>query len=151
MSTTPKTTYGVLDSSYKLAGELSGITKLVNCFYDNMAKFDESTTIFKMHPKDNALSRKKLTYFLSGWLGGPKLYAEHFGSINIPQVHQHLAIGSDERNAWLLCMEKAIQEQPYDKGFKEYLLTQLSIPADRIVATARKPMSIKHRNNNNHD
>ncbi|MEH6347020.1 MAG: hypothetical protein V7785_18135 [Bermanella sp.] len=46
-------------------------------------------------------------------------------------AHSHLDIGSSERDAWLLCMEKALQKQPYEQDFKEYLLKQLSIPDDR--------------------
>ena len=85
--------YGVGDCSYKMAGELSGITQLVNAFYDNMDALKEAENIRSMHSKDLSASRKKLTYFLSGWLGGPKLYAENFGSINIPQAHKHLHVG----------------------------------------------------------
>ena len=124
--------YGVGDNSYKMAGELSGITQLVDDFYQNMATFKESQKIRDMHPADLTASRQKLTYFLSGWLGGPKLYAEHYGSINIPAAHQHLSVGVEESNAWLLCMEKAIDQQPYEAAFKVYLLEQLSIPAARI-------------------
>jgi len=74
----------------------------------------------------------ELSYFLSGWLGGPKLYAENYGSISIPQAHKHLSLGADESEAWLLCMQKAIDEQPYEAAFKIYLIEQLRVPAERI-------------------
>lgn len=124
--------YGVGNNSYIMAGELSGITKLVDQFYTNMDNFSESKKIRSMHTSDLSESRKKLTYFLSGWLGGPKLYAENYGCINIPAAHQHLSVGIEESNAWLLCMEKAIDQQPYEAAFKVYLLEQLSIPAARV-------------------
>ncbi|MBG9995473.1 group II truncated hemoglobin [Pseudoalteromonas sp. NZS127_1] len=124
--------YGVGDYSYKMAGELAGITQLVNAFYDNMETLKEAEHIRGMHSKNLSASRKKLAYFLSGWLGGPKLYAEHFGSINIPQAHKHLHVGIDESGAWLLCMQKAVDEQPYEASFKTYLMEQLRVPADRI-------------------
>jgi hemoglobin len=57
---------------------------------------------------------------------------EKYGSINIPQAHKHFKIGKQERDAWLLCMEKAIAQQPYRASFKTYLLEQLSIPAERV-------------------
>jgi hemoglobin len=79
-----------------------------------------------------AESRRKLSYFLSGWLGGPKLYAEHYGGIRIPLFHKPFPIGDAERDAWLLCMQKAIAEQPYTDDFKDYLLTKLRVPAERI-------------------
>jgi len=124
--------YGVGDCSYKMAGELVGITQLVDAFYDYMQQLKEAKHIRDMHSKDLSQSRKKLAYFLSGWMGGPKLYADHFGSINIPQAHKHLAVGVAESEAWLLCMQKAVDDQPYAESFKVYLMQQLRVPAERI-------------------
>ena len=125
--------YGVDDTSYKMAGALAGITALVDDFYQNMSEFKQSKKILEMHPKDLTISRQKLTYFLSGWLGGPKLYAEHFGSIRIPMAHKHLNIGNEESEVWLACMQAAVNSQPYQTSFKEYLMIQLRVPAERIV------------------
>ena len=127
-----KENYGVADSSYKAAGELAGITALVDSFYDYMDSIPQAQKIRKMHGKNLEESKTKLSYFLSGWLGGPRLYAEHYGGISIPQAHQRFRIGTEEKQAWLLCMQKAIDDQPYAQSFKEYLLAQLSIPAERV-------------------
>lgn len=124
--------YGIGDNSFQAAGELAGVTKLVDDFYSNMNTFSQAEKIRNMHPEDLTESRRKLTYFLCGWLGGPRLFAEHYGPINIPKFHQHLDIHYSERDAWLLCMEKAINSQPYEQTFKEYLLEQLKIPAEKI-------------------
>jgi hemoglobin len=117
---------------FHAAGELAGITKLVDDFYVNMDTLPEAETIRNMHPEDLAESRKKLTYFLCGWLGGPKLFSEHYGPISIPGFHKQFPIGSEERDAWLLCMQRAIAVQPFDDSFKEYLLAALSVPAERV-------------------
>ena len=98
-----------------------------------MDSLDEAKIIRAMHPKDLSLSSVKLAYFLSGWLGGPKLFSENFGPIRIPKAHSHLSITSKEGEAWMLCMEKAVQDQPYEKEFKVYLIEQLGVPTDRIV------------------
>jgi len=124
--------YGIADNSYKAAGELSGIIKLVDTFYDFMDEVPETKKIRDMHPDDLSESRKKLAYFLSGWLGGPKLYSEHFGKMSLPNAHQHLDIGLEERDAWINCMQKAVDLQPYDDAFKAYLIEKLRIPAERI-------------------
>lgn len=124
--------YGFEDSSYKAAGELEGIALLVNDFYDIMDGIPESETIRDMHPKDLSVARKKLMYFLSGWLGGPKIYAKTFGQINIPSSHKHLNVGEEERDAWILCMQKSVEKQPYEESFKKYLIEQLKVPAERI-------------------
>lgn len=125
--------YGINDNSYKAAGELQGITALVELFYKNMDELPEANIIRAMHSDNLSLSKQKLSYFLSGWLGGPKLYAEHFGGINIPKAHGHLPVDASARDAWLLCMQKAVDEQPYATDFKKYLMAQLRIPAERIT------------------
>ncbi|MGZ8381399.1 MAG: group II truncated hemoglobin [Nitrospira sp.] len=117
---------------YQAAGELSGITRLVDEFYVNMDTLPEAKTIRNMHPEDLTESRKKLTYFLSGWLGGPRLFQQHYGPISIPGAHKRFPIGYEERDAWLLCMQRALTVQPYSDQFKDYLLAALSIPAERV-------------------
>jgi hemoglobin len=124
--------YGYQDTSFKAAGEFEGIRRLVDCFYDVMEQLPEAQMIRKMHPADLSSSRDKLTRFLCGWLGGPRYYMEKYGSINIPQAHKHFKIGEQERDAWLLCMDKAVAQQPYKPTFKVYLMQQLSIPAERV-------------------
>ncbi len=126
--------YGVESNSYQAAGELEGITRLVEAFYSNMDTFPEAETIRNMHPKDLSEARKKLAYFLSGWLGGPRLYSQTFGGISIPNSHRHLVIGDAEGEAWLYCMQHAVADQPYEDSFKEYLLTELKVPVERIKA-----------------
>jgi hemoglobin len=123
---------GVNTTPYQAAGELAGITTLVDAFYANMDTFSEAETIRKMHPPDLTESRKKLTYFLCGWLGGPKLFTQHYGPISIPGFHKQFPIGYEERDAWLFCMQHAIAVQPFDESFKEYLLAALSVPAERV-------------------
>jgi len=40
-------------------------------------------------------------------------------------------LGAKERDAWLLCMQRALAEQPYADDFKQYLIEQLFVPAER--------------------
>jgi hemoglobin len=122
----------VRTTPYQAAGELAGITRLVDEFYLNMDMLPEAETIRNMHPEDLTESRKKLTCFLSGWLGGPKLFQQHYGPISIPGFHKQFPICYEERDAWLLCMQRAIAVQPYSAPFKDYLLAALSIPAERV-------------------
>ncbi len=96
-----------------------------------MSELKESKKVRDMHPVDLEVSRDKLTRFLCAWTGGPRLYKEKYGAISIPQVHSHLTIGSEERDAWLLCMTKALAKQGYPQDFQEYMITQLAVPAER--------------------
>ena len=124
--------YGKLDASYRAAGGFDGLVELVERFYDYMDTLDCARHIRQMHPKDLTESKEKLARFLSGWLGGPKRYQEKYGPIRIPMVHMHLKVGEPERDAWLLCMQKALEDSHYHPDFKQYLLDQLAIPAERI-------------------
>ncbi len=117
---------------YQAAGGLEGITKLVDEFYVNMDTLPEAKVIRNMHPEDLTESRRKLTYFLSGWLGGPRLFQQHYGPISIPGAHKRFPISYDERDAWLLCMQRALAVQPFSTELKDYLLAALSIPAERV-------------------
>lgn len=130
--------YGIDDSSYIAAGKYEGIRQLVECFYTYMDTLPLAKTIRKMHPEDLSESIEKLTYFLCGWLGGPRFYQQKYGPIHIPKAHGKLNIGEAERDAWMHCMEKAVMEQSYPNKFKTYLLKQLYIPAERIRMICQK-------------
>lgn len=125
-------TYGVGDASFQAAGGETGIFKLVNAFFDRMSSDERFATIYAMHPDDIEISRDKLARFLCGWLGGPKLYREKYGSISIPRAHEHLAIATPERDQWLTCMAETVAEQAFDPAFKTYLMEQLFVPAEGV-------------------
>ena len=128
---TEQRAYGDGDASYQAAGGEQGIRKLANAFYDVMAELPEAKVIHDMHGDNIDVLRDKLARFLCGWLGGPKLFREKYGSIQIPKAHSHLQIGVEERDAWLKCMQLALDQQPYDEKFKSYILKELFRPADR--------------------
>ena len=123
--------YGDGDASFQAAGGVTGLRKLVNDFYDLMEQLPKAKEIRDLHPDDLTQSRDKLARFLCGWLGGPKLYREKYGPIRIPSAHTHLNIGSKQRDAWLACMQRALEKQPYAESFKAYLIEQLAVPAER--------------------
>lgn len=124
--------YGMGDATYQAVGGYDGLVKLVNDFYDAMDTLPEAQLIRQMHRDDLTESREKLVYFLSGWMNGPQIYAEKFGGINIPMAHAHLKVGDAERDAWLRCMQVALDKGGFPQDFKAYLMQQLYRPAERI-------------------
>jgi hemoglobin len=127
-----ETSYGTGAASYEAAGGHEGVSRLVDAFYDVMDSVPEARVIRAMHDADLALSREKLKVFLSAWLGGPNEYRGRFGPISIPGVHAHLAIGAAERDAWLYCMQRAVEEQPWRDDFKAYFMRVIAVPAERV-------------------
>ncbi len=130
MSNTGK--YGNGDATFQAAGGQLGIRKLVDAFFDIMATNPAYRKIYEMHPPDIELSRDKLALFLCGWTGGPRLFLDKYGQIAIPRVHCHLGITEVERDMWLACMHDALSQQEYPESLIDYLLKQLSIPAERV-------------------
>lgn len=125
--------YGEGDASYQAAGGLEGLQRLVDAFYRYMDELPEAAEVRAMHPASLESARDKLACFLSGWLGGPRLFAERYGPISIPGFHARWPIGEAQAEAWLACMVRAIAEQDYAPDFADYLLKQLRVPAQRIV------------------
>lgn len=129
--------YGTGDASYQAAGGEDGLTRLVDAFYRVMDEDARARDIRAMHVPDLTLSRAKLTTFLCAWLGGPNRYREKFGPISIPGSHAHLAIAEAERDAWLHCMQRAVDEQPWADDFKAYFMRVIAVPAERVRATSQ--------------
>lgn len=125
--------YGEGDASYRAAGGLDGLRRLVDDFYRFMDELPEAAELRALHPESLEASRDKLTCFLSGWLGGPRLFSEKYGSIAIPSFHARWPIDGHQAEAWLTCMARAIACQDYAPEFADYLLAQLRVPAQRIV------------------
>ena len=130
--------YGVGDASYRAAGGIDGLQRLVADFYRLMNEQAAAADLRRMHGENLDMARDKLACFLSGWLGGPRLFAEKYGAIAIPTFHAQWPIDQRLADSWLSCMAQAIALQPYPPDFAEYLLRQLRVPAQRIVQVCQR-------------
>ena len=124
--------YGNGDATYRALGGLEGITRLVDRFYSLMDTLPEAATLRAMHARDLADSRQKLVAFLSGWTGGPRLYAEQYGTISLPVAHKHLPIDADTTESWLKCMSLALAEMGHPEPLRVYLMGKFATPAESI-------------------
>ena len=121
--------YGEGDATLVAAGGEDGVRRLVDHFYTLMER--EYGEIWRMHDATD-LARDKLARFLIGWMGGPRRYHERYGRISIPEVHRHLTVSAPHRDAWLACMGRACEAMAYPAELKNYLIEQLSYPAQRV-------------------
>ena len=114
----------------RLGGEAS-VRKLVDRFYELMDSLPQAQQIRAMHPQDLSLSADKLFKFLSGWLGGPQLYTEEYGHPRLRMRHTPFPVDEAARDAWMLCMKKALNEMDVnDELLKQQLLHSLFKTAD---------------------
>ena len=119
-------------SLYELLGGEMGLRALVNRFYDLMDASPEAETIRAFHARSLIQSREKLFMFLSGWSGGPQIYVERFGHPRLRMRHMPFAIGTVERDQWLWCMNKALDESQIDPRVVDYLKTRFAEVADAM-------------------
>lgn len=125
MGNTPQTPYQILGDE--------GIRALCDAFYDIMDTLPEAAGIRAMHAEDLSPMKDKLTDYLTGWMGGPPLYADKHGTVCMTEPHEPYHIGPEERDQWLLCMDKALEQiQASDE-----LVEMLKIPLFRIADAVR--------------
>lgn len=117
-------------TAYDLIGGAESIRQLVDRFYDLMELEPAYAVIRQLHPTDLSASRDKLYLFLTGWMGGPDLYQEKYGHPKLRARHLPFPIGSIERNQWLDCMQRAMDEVAIDGPLKERLHESFFATAD---------------------
>ncbi len=95
---------------YEQVGGDAKVRALVDRFYALMDSEPEYYGIRKLHPESLKGSADKLYMFLSGWLGGPQLYMEKIGHPMLRARHLPYPIATPERDQWLSCMQRALQD-----------------------------------------
>jgi len=108
-------------SHFELLGGEEGIRRLVDRFYDVMDSTPEGADIRALHPPDLSTSREKLFLFLVGWSGGPPLYVEKHGHPMLRARHLPFPIGAAEAEAWVWCMDQALDEHEMPDELRDYL------------------------------
>ena len=111
-------------------GGAEGLKRLVDRFYDIMDEDPAVDLIRSLHAKSLNASREKLYLFLSGWTGGPPLYVEKFGHPRLRARHLPFPIGTTERDQWLSCMRRALDELDVSQLLRDQLMGAFFQTAD---------------------
>mgnify|MGYP000229644741 CR=1 FL=1 len=98
-------------SAYDALGGDAALRAVVDRFYDLMESEPEFAELDATHEKPTTRARERLHAFLSGRLGGPNLYFERFGHPMLRRRHMPFAIGPAERDQWVACMDRAMNEE----------------------------------------
>ncbi len=118
---------------YQMIGGESAVRSLVDRFYFYMDILPEAQGIRAMHHTNLSSAKDKLFKFLSGWLGGPNLFIEEFGHPMLRMRHFPFAIGAEERDQWMLCMDKALNEIGMDGRLRTDLGNALQQLASHMI------------------
>lgn len=117
---------------YQMLGGEDGVRRIVDSFYDYMDADAAAAGIRAMHPPDLTTSREKLFLFLCGWTGGPPRYVQKYGHPKLRARHLPFPIGPAERDAWVMCMDHALDDHEMPEVLREYLKQRFRAVADHM-------------------
>ncbi|MDQ2799163.1 MAG: globin [Armatimonadota bacterium] len=101
---------------YPALGDDQPFYDLVEAFYQGVAA---DPVIRPMYPADLTHAKQHLTWFLIQRFGGPTRYGEERGHPRLRMRHVPFRIGPAESEAWLRCMNAAIDSLPAFIPFRE--------------------------------
>ncbi len=117
---------------YEHLGGDAGVRKLVDRFYDLIDTAPEAATIRALHARSLKAAREKLYLYLTTWTGGPPVYTDRDGHPRLRMRHFPFRIGTRERDEWLWCMDRALNEHEMPAEMREYLRERLHQLADHM-------------------
>lgn len=117
-------------SMFERIGGFVVIDRLVEAFYARMDTLPEARTIRAMHADDLDSTKEVLKRYFTEWLGGPKLYSAERGHPRLRQRHMGFPIDSSARNAWMLCMEGALEQCVDDAQARDEIFANMAKLAD---------------------
>lgn len=122
--------FGPDNTPYDAIGGDAAVRALVAAFYDHMDLDQEFAGIRALHPERLDAAREKLYEFLSGWLGGPQLYVQKHGHPRLRGRHAPFPIGESERDQWLACMGRAMDDCGVKGELRAFLEAKFAQVAD---------------------
>jgi hemoglobin len=113
---------------------VAGATELARRFYDHMDEHEPA--LVAVHRRDETgarvapVVRERFTAFLVEWLGGPTDYSNANGHPRLRMRHGHVPIDLSLRDAWLRCMNAALDDPSVNPDVREYLRRRFAEVAD---------------------
>ncbi|ADP15318.1 bacterial-like globin family protein 2 [Achromobacter xylosoxidans A8] len=117
-------------SIFDLLGGEPGVRALVDRFYDLMDMEPDLKELRAAHGPSLDQARDKLFWFLCGYFGGPDHYIERFGHPRLRARHLPFSIGEVERDQWVTCIGRAMEDQGIEPALVDRLLQSFYGVAD---------------------
>ena len=118
---------------YELLGGTEAVLALAERFYEIMD--EREPALARLHPctpegKVERGPRDRFALFLVGWLGGPDDYVERHGHPRLRMRHGRVAVGVAMRDAWVRCMQAAMDDRGITGDVREFLDARFAEVAD---------------------
>lgn len=117
---------------YEAIGGQPAVDSIVHAMYKHVAKHEDLIPIF---PEDLTETAYKQRLFLTQFFGGPDLYLQEIGHPMLKRRHLPFEINFKRRNAWLECMDKALDEAEIEEPYREAIFERLSLTATHMINT----------------
>lgn len=117
---------------FEAIGGFDSIDRLVTAFYKRVGVHPKLTPIF---PEDLTETARKQRLFLTQFFGGPPIYTEDRGQPMMRRRHLPFPITPERRNAWLECMEGALQEAEIEEPYRTAMFDKLTMTANHMMNT----------------
>lgn len=121
------------DTPWHRLGGSEKVQALAAAFYDVMDA--QEPALAAVHRLDEAgkvhpVSRERFALFLIGWLGGPQDYMAQHGHPRLRMRHAKVPVDAGMRDAWLRCMQRAMDAQGVSGEVRAYLDVRFGEVAD---------------------
>jgi hemoglobin len=73
----------------------------------------EGATLRRLHGRGHGIAHARIEQvdFMSGFLGGRQHYRERHGHMDVKLIHAHVPIRQIDAENWLVCMDKALEDE----------------------------------------
>ena len=123
----------MLDNPYERIGGRDRVLALAEAFYDAMEQREPAlAAVHRLdeHGRISRATRDRFGLFLIGWLGGPQDYMDQFGHPRLRMRHGHVPINTAMRDAWLRCMQAALDQCEVQGELRGFLDQRFAEVAD---------------------
>ncbi|ANM05586.1 globin-like protein [Rhizobium phaseoli] len=114
---------------YEAIGGDPAVRALTHRFYVLMDTLPEASNVRAVHPSSLEGSEEKFYEYMSGYLGGPPLYTDKRGHPRLRSRHFVAEIGPVERDEWLLCFRRALDETIASQALRDLIWA----PVERLA------------------
>lgn len=117
---------------YEAIGGQDAVDKIINSLYKHIG---DHPTLLPIFPEDLTESARKQRLFLTQFFGGPNLYFQDRGHPMLKRRHMEFEITPERKDAWLECMNKALEEANIEEPYRAAIFERLSMTAVHMINT----------------
>lgn len=117
---------------FEAIGGYEPIDRLIKSLYTRIGQHPKLIPIF---PDNLEESARKQRLFLIQFLGGPPLYTEDRGHPMLRRRHLAFEITPERKDAWLECMNAALDEAEIEEPYRTVIFERLTMTAQHMINT----------------